>query len=315
MQCVIGQYGAHEFLDHTSTAGENAYNIAMESAQDYDDLTRGSGAADLNDLKATKSTRVTIPDTWSLARALLQSYRVILMTLLGDDHQVVRAYSTFLRGVINRENFYLGRLQKADAKLGAARFVRYVQLVFRAWPQETWGSVNLTTARAVANPALNDALLKMSIGDLSWLPGLPAQYSQPVPERRAGAGAPAGASTTQSPMGIRTTHLSVRIKTIPTLLLPSLSTRRVSKKLYEAVSSSTALIASRSSHLRSKPARFALVALPPSSLPMSTPIPSSSWVAGNPTPCSSTCTLPLTRTSNGSLIPCSKPAQPPSVRD
>jgi len=137
-----------------------------------------------------KSTRTTIPDTWSLARALLQSYKVILMTLLGDAHRVVRAYSTFLRGVINRENFYLGRLQKADAKLGAARFVRHVQLVFRAWFQATWGSVDLTTARAVANPALNDVLLKMSIGDLSWLPGLPAQYLQPVPERRAGAGAP-----------------------------------------------------------------------------------------------------------------------------
>ena len=115
-------------LDHTTTSGEVAYQEALAAANDYDDLSRGTGY-DLSDLKEIKSSeKVVIPETYALARAMLQSYKIVLIAMLGPGHAEVTRYNRFLVTYINHENFFMGRLQKADPLIGAARLVRFVQL-------------------------------------------------------------------------------------------------------------------------------------------------------------------------------------------
>jgi len=115
-------------MDHTTPSGSAAYNAAMEAAHDYDDLLRGSSTADLADLKAVKGSKALLPETYTLARAMLQAFKIVLTGLLGETHRVQMAYTGFLRAYINRENFYMGRLQLADAKMGPTRLLRHVQL-------------------------------------------------------------------------------------------------------------------------------------------------------------------------------------------
>jgi hypothetical protein len=83
-------------MDHTTTTGASAYNEALSAAHDYDDLGRGTGA-DLSDLKEIKaSERVVIPETFALARAMLQSFRIVLIAMLGPMHMEVKNYERFL---------------------------------------------------------------------------------------------------------------------------------------------------------------------------------------------------------------------------
>lgn len=168
-------------MDHTSSEGETAYNEAMAAAQDYDDMTRGTGTPGLADLQVIKSTKVVIPKTYSLARAMLQAYRVVLLAMLGDTHRVVLGFTRFLTRYVNRENFFVGRLQRADPNLGPGRLLRFVQLLMRAWFQAIWDAPTVADARAVAVPGLEEALEKMVIGDMSWLPELPTKYVREAP--------------------------------------------------------------------------------------------------------------------------------------
>ena len=149
----------------------------MQAASDYDDVTRGSGAADLADLKALKSqTKVMLPETYPLARAMLMGYRILLIVLLGETHPVVLAYGRFLTIYANRENFYMGQLQHVDGTLGPARLLRFVQLVMRAWFQGLMEAASDAEARAVPIPDFVGALHRTNIGDMAWLPTLPSQY-------------------------------------------------------------------------------------------------------------------------------------------
>ena len=174
-------------MDHTTTSGTAAYNSALEAAHDYDDLTKGTGTADLSDLKATKGGKALIPETFTLARAMLQSFKIVLFAILGDDHLVATEYDAFLAGYINRENFYTGRLQLADQKLGPARLLRYVQLVTRAWFQGAWEAVDANGVNRVPRPDYSGALTKMSVGDMAWLPVMPPQYLKaPAPSPASG---------------------------------------------------------------------------------------------------------------------------------
>ena len=162
-------------MDHTTASGSLAYNEALMAAHDYDDLMRGSGSADLSDLKSIKaSVKVLIPETYALGRAMLQAYRLVLISLLGEEHAEVCHYNNFLTAYTNRENFYMGRLQQADPKWGAARLLRYVQLVMRAWFDAIWN----TNAGAVGvpSPDFQGPLNKMMVGDMTWMPPLPEQY-------------------------------------------------------------------------------------------------------------------------------------------
>ena len=176
--------GVHPFsiiiMDHTTASGEQAYNDAMAAAFDYDDIMRGTGA-DLNDIKTLKgSSKVVLPETFALARAMLQAYRIVLLAILGETHALVMAYTRFLNGYTNRENFYMGRLQRIDPFQGAARLLRYVQLVMRAWFEEKWNAT-AAGAAAVALPDFQLPLHKMALGDMYWLPALPAKYVRTGP--------------------------------------------------------------------------------------------------------------------------------------
>jgi hypothetical protein len=162
-------------MDHTS-AGEKAYHDALTAANDYDDLMKGSSAVDLNDLKALKQVKILIPETFSTARAMLQSFRVLLMCMIEDAHAISRNYTRFLGNYIGKENFYNGRIQRADPKLGPARLLRYVQLHMRAWFHNIGMANDLVTAGDVTPPKLMEALEKTTLGDMSWLPDLPPQY-------------------------------------------------------------------------------------------------------------------------------------------
>lgn len=177
--------GVHPFaviiMDHTTSSGEQLYNDAMAAAHDYDDLMRGSGTADLGDIKILKSSaKVLIPETYALGRAMLQSYRIVLVALLGETHMLVEHYSRFLTSYTNRENFYMGRLQRVDTSFGVARLLRYVQLSMRAWFEEIWDS---PASAGVMLPDFQHPLSKMALGDMQWLPQLPAKYlpASPAP--------------------------------------------------------------------------------------------------------------------------------------
>lgn len=167
-------------MDHTTPSGSAAYSAAMEAAHDYDDLLRGSSTADLADLKAVKGSKALLPETYTLARAMLQAFKIVLTGLLGETHRVQMAYTRFLRAYINRENFYTGRLQLADAKMGPARLLRHVQLLTRAWFQGIWEAPTVTAANAVPVPDYMAALNKMAIGDMAWFPVLPPTYVRTV---------------------------------------------------------------------------------------------------------------------------------------
>jgi hypothetical protein len=171
-------------VDHTTAAGQNTYNEALSFADDYDDLTKGSSSATLNDLKVVKSTKAIIPQTFILARATLQSFRILLLAILGETHPILLTYNTFLNSFVNREIFFVGRIMREDAKGGPARLVRFVQLHIRAWFQATWDAADAITARGVPDPEWLTGLHKISIGDLSWLPAMPPQYCSEHAERR-----------------------------------------------------------------------------------------------------------------------------------
>jgi hypothetical protein len=144
-------------MDHTS-AGEKAYHDALTAANDYDDLMKGSSAVDLNDLKSLKQVKILIPETFSTARAMLQSFRILLMCMIGDAHAISRNYTRFLGNYIGKENFYNGRIQRVDPKLGPARLLRYVQLHMRAWFHNIGMANDLVTAGDVTPPKLMEAL-------------------------------------------------------------------------------------------------------------------------------------------------------------
>lgn len=165
-------------MDHSTESGEAAYQAAIEATHDYDDLMAGSGRADLTDLKTIKNSKVLIPETFELARAMLQAFKIVLIALLGEIHPVVVEYDRFLTAYINRESFYVGRLRRADGALGPARLLRYVQLAMRAWFQGVWEAPSVNAAEAVRTPPLREVLDKMMMGDLSWLPVLPNRYVQ-----------------------------------------------------------------------------------------------------------------------------------------
>ena len=174
--------GVHPFamviMDHSTTSGEAAFQAAVEASHDYDDLMAGGGHADLTDLKTIKNSKVLIPETFELARAMLQAFKVALLALLGEDHDVVKEYDRFLTAYINRESFFVGRLRRCDPTLGPARLLRYVQLAMRAWFQGVWEAPTTNAANAVRHPPLREILDKMMMSDLSWLPLLPERYTQ-----------------------------------------------------------------------------------------------------------------------------------------
>jgi hypothetical protein len=67
-------------IDHSTAAGEIAYKSTMDAAPDYEDLLAGTGFS-LTDLKAVKNTGAVIPETLTLARAMLKAFHVVLVTL------------------------------------------------------------------------------------------------------------------------------------------------------------------------------------------------------------------------------------------
>jgi hypothetical protein len=168
-------------VDHSTTNGEAAYQAAMESALDYDDLMSGTGVS-LTDLKAVKSTNAVTPEAPGLARAMIKSFHILLVSLLGDDHPLVRRYWTFVTTLDQKENFYFDRLQKADGRYGPARLLRFLHLHIRAWFSEVWNATDHETARAVPFPPFHKPLRMMGVDDMTWLPILPQQrIKHPLP--------------------------------------------------------------------------------------------------------------------------------------
>jgi hypothetical protein len=169
-------------VDHSASAGEAAYKSAMDAALDYDDLKDGTGIS-LIDLKAVKNTRVVVPATPALARAMLKAFHVLLVALVGDQHPLVRQYSA----LDQKENFFFERLQKVDGQVGPARLLRFIHLHTRAWFSEVWNSTDHDMAQAIPLPPFLKALRMMSVDNMNWLPSLPYQRTKhqvQLPPRR-----------------------------------------------------------------------------------------------------------------------------------
>ena len=92
------------------------------------------------------------------------------------------AYTGFLNGYTHCENFYMGHLQYIKPFQGAAQLLCYMQLVMRAWFEETWNAI---AAGAMVMSLLDFQLPlhKMALGGMQWLPELLAKYvcSGPAP--------------------------------------------------------------------------------------------------------------------------------------
>ena len=173
--------GVNPFLmiiqDYTTSTGSSYFKEALAAAADYDDLMLGRGTVDLNDLKFLKSSsKVVLPENYALARAMLQSFRIVIIAMLGGAHSVVISYERFLTSYVNRENFYIGRLQRLDPQLGPARMLRFVQLTFRAWLQGVFDAPDHRSAGLVPKPDFMRALNKLNMGDDSWVPDIPVAY-------------------------------------------------------------------------------------------------------------------------------------------
>lgn len=138
----------------------------MAALHDYKDILRGKGAVSLANLKALKAgTKVLIPKTYALGRAMLQYFRSVLISFLPEAHAVLGVESV-LDGLHQLREIFIGQLQHTDPKLGIAWILRYVQLVFQAWFEETWNTVGTAAAVGIPPPDLRAPLTKMSIGNM-----------------------------------------------------------------------------------------------------------------------------------------------------
>jgi hypothetical protein len=185
-------------MDHTPE-GEMAYYAAINVAQDYDDLLRGAGVADLNDLKRLKTGKAMIPGSFPTARAMLQAFIVLMRTLFGADHNLVGAIEAFVHEFIGRESFYSARISAEDPRHGPARLLRYVQLHVRNWFQMAWDAEGAYEAAALPLPKLTEGLGKVHLGDMSWLPKLPAAYTTPPAAKAAAGGGGGGGAVPKEP--------------------------------------------------------------------------------------------------------------------
>jgi hypothetical protein len=185
-------------VDHSTSAGEAAYKSAMDAALDYDDLMAGTGVS-LIDLKAVKNTGAVVPETPALARAMLKAFHVVLVALLGDQHPLVRQYSTFLAALDQKENFFFERLQKVDGQFGPARLLRFIHLHTRAWFSEVWNSTDHDMARAIPPPPFLKALRMISVDNMNWLPQLPYQRTKHQVQQPPRQADPKRQRTTQLP--------------------------------------------------------------------------------------------------------------------
>ncbi|MEA3642885.1 MAG: hypothetical protein VBE63_23515 [Lamprobacter sp.] len=177
--------GVNPFLmviqDYTSPGSEKQYFDAISLAADYDTLVGGTAAADLADItKMRTAIKVQIPTNFVTMRLMLQAFTVLLATLLEETHEVVQQLSRFTTQFLNKEPFYVSRLQNVDPKYGPARLLRYVQLHVRAYFADTLGAATPAVAAAVPTPQFLDRLRDMKVGDMSWLPHLPQRYYSTV---------------------------------------------------------------------------------------------------------------------------------------
>jgi hypothetical protein len=162
--------------DYSSPSSEKAYFEALTLAHDYDTLVAGDAAADLADLKSLRSrTNVQVPTNFITARLMLQGYAVILATILGRQHPMVQNLGIFLTQFQAREPFYINQVQQYDGSYGPGRLLRYVHLQTRWYISTVWTAA--TPGTPVAVPNFETALTKTMMGDMSWLPSLPVQYT------------------------------------------------------------------------------------------------------------------------------------------
>jgi hypothetical protein len=162
--------------DYSSPSSEKAYFEALALAHDYDTLVAGDAAADLSDLKSLRSkTNVQVPTNFVTARLMLQGYTVILATILGRQHPLVGSLGSFLTQFQAREPFYINQVQQYDSSYGPGRLLRYVHLQTRWYMSSVWTAA--TPGTPVTSPDFGTALTKTMMGDMSWLPSLPVQYT------------------------------------------------------------------------------------------------------------------------------------------
>jgi hypothetical protein len=171
--------GINPFLmvvqDYTSPSSEKQYFDALSLAADYDTLVGGTAAADLADItKMRTAIKVQVPTNFVTMRLMLQAFSVLLATLLGETHPVVQELSRFVTQFMNKEPFYVSRIQNVDPKYGPARMLRYVQLHVRAYFADVMAAA--TPAIVVPIPSFQVRLRDMMVGDMAWFPHLPQRY-------------------------------------------------------------------------------------------------------------------------------------------
>jgi hypothetical protein len=164
--------------DYTSQDTEADANTARQKALEYDILTQGSTSTTLTDARAIRTSKVQMPTDYMQLRAYLHAQDVLNRALLGATHPLTVALHQFLTAYANRELFYRGRLQRILPVNGPAIFMRFFQLHIVHWHRELGFDGSVPDP-----PAFKAVLNKLSLGDTSWIPELPARYLKPVADR------------------------------------------------------------------------------------------------------------------------------------
>ena len=134
------------------------------------------------DLKAINArTKVQLPTGYPACSAMLQAFSIMLVAMLGECHPQSTNLISFVTEYMAKETFYIGRLSQEDGIYGPARLLRFIQLHAHAWFHEVEVAAMAGARAAITTPNYRQALYKMHVGDMSWLPELPPRHlTQPT---------------------------------------------------------------------------------------------------------------------------------------
>jgi hypothetical protein len=138
----------------------------------YDDLREGTGAT-LHDFALLREAeKVGLPYTMSEVTYALKSFRVLLHTLLGQHHPMVKVWDDFVSIWIDREV----QMQELLTAYQYPLILRWLQIRF-----STWFTDQSRDPCHIAAPDFKKLIEYIVYGETSWHPLLPPQYRPIVP--------------------------------------------------------------------------------------------------------------------------------------
>ena len=145
---------------------------ATRNGKDYDQLTQGGATTALSELRQLRaSTKISLALTFQQARGQLQALRILLLCMLGEEHDLFLTFDEFVRTFIARDNLWISRLERHQ--YAPALLLRFVQLKLNTWFRK---QANRQSYPPVAPPAFSALFDQLEEDCSTWMPRLPAVY-------------------------------------------------------------------------------------------------------------------------------------------